>query len=215
MKFLTNKALEGLGDGTLNLASNTIKVMLLCGEKAGGATTSGSAVVTMTSTTGLAAKMRVTHANIPAGTEILTVDSGTQVTLTANATATGTGLTLTFGAGPSMNAVSEASGIEATGTGYTAGFGGSGRKTLASKTSTEDDTNKRAKLDAADLQWASINLGATKVTGFAFLKEITNDAGSLLIGYCDEGGFPITTNGGNLDLAWDSVGYAVLNNSGA
>ena len=57
--------------------------------------------------------------------------------------------------------------------------------------------------------------GATKVTGFAFLKEITNDASSLLIGYCDEGGFPITTNGGNLGLAWDSVGFAVLNNSGA
>jgi len=215
MKFFTNKALEALGAGTLNIASDTLKLMLLCGEKTGGVTTNASAVITMTSTTGLSADMRLTHANFPAGAEILTVDSGVQVTMKVNATASGSGLTFTFAPGPSHNTISQVSGIEASGTGYTSGYGGAGRHALASKTSTEDDTNKRAKLDAADAQWASINLGATRVTGFAIARETTNDASSLLIAYCDEGGFPITTNGGNLDLAWDAVGYAVLNNSGA
>lgn len=58
-------------------------------------TTSTSAVVTMGSTTGLTAGMVVTGTGIPASTTILSVDSSTQITLSANATATGTP-TLTF-----------------------------------------------------------------------------------------------------------------------
>jgi hypothetical protein len=54
--------------------------------------TAGSAVVTgLSSTTGMTAGMLVTAASgIPANTRILTVDSATQITLTANATASGT-----------------------------------------------------------------------------------------------------------------------------
>ncbi len=59
----------------------------------GGATTSGSPTVTMTTTAGLAPGMTLIQANLPYGGTILSVDSSTQVTFSRNATATGTGLT--------------------------------------------------------------------------------------------------------------------------
>jgi hypothetical protein len=61
-----------------------------------GNTTGGSPVVTSVSTTtGLSAGDAVTGAGIPAGTAIQSVDSASQVTLTANATATASGVTVT------------------------------------------------------------------------------------------------------------------------
>lgn len=62
-------------------------------QRTGGATTNASATVTMTSTTGVAVGDRIYHANIPAGTSVLTVDSATQVTMSANSTATAGSLT--------------------------------------------------------------------------------------------------------------------------
>lgn len=58
-------------------------------------TTSASATVTMASTTGLTAGMVVTGTGIPASTTIVSVDSGTQITISNNATASATN-TLTF-----------------------------------------------------------------------------------------------------------------------
>ncbi len=52
--------------------------------------------VTDTALTMLAAGMSVSGDGIPSGTTILSVDSATQITLSANATATGTGVTLSF-----------------------------------------------------------------------------------------------------------------------
>ena len=49
------------------------------------ATTQGSPVVTVASTTGITAGLAVTGENIPVGTLVLSVDSGTQFTMTANA----------------------------------------------------------------------------------------------------------------------------------
>lgn len=68
---------------------------------AGGSTTTGSPVVTMTSTAGLAPGMTLTGTGVPAGSTILSVDSSTQVTLTQNSTATAAG-TITF-AGSTTN----------------------------------------------------------------------------------------------------------------
>lgn len=57
-----------------------------------GTRSAGSGVITgITSTSGLGVGMRVIGAGIPAGARILTVDSSSQITLTANATASGTG----------------------------------------------------------------------------------------------------------------------------
>lgn len=61
----------------------------------GAATTSGSAVVTLSSTSGLITGMPISGTGVPVSTTILTVNSATQITMSANATATGTA-TLTF-----------------------------------------------------------------------------------------------------------------------
>ncbi len=60
-------------------------------------TTLGSATVTLPSTAGLAAGMRVTGPGIPAGVTILNVLSATQLQLSANCTATVTGQVLRVG----------------------------------------------------------------------------------------------------------------------
>lgn len=61
-----------------------------------GATVSGSAVVTgLSKTSDLFVWMNVSGTGIPSGAKIKTIDSGSQITLTANATATGT-TTLAF-----------------------------------------------------------------------------------------------------------------------
>jgi hypothetical protein len=75
---------------------------------AGGATTSGSAVVTLLRTTGLAPGNAIAGAGIPVGTTIVGVDSETQLTLSANATATATGVTFTFT--PDLSAIVDMNG---------------------------------------------------------------------------------------------------------
>lgn len=97
---------------------------------------------------------------------------------------------------------------ELSGTGYTGGFGGAGRKTLASKTITVDKTNDRAEFACASVTWTAINAGtAAQAT---VLKEITNDAASKCIANIDTGGFPITTNGGDLTLQPNAEGLLQL-----
>jgi hypothetical protein len=67
----------------------------------GGATTSGSAVVTVTATSAITyyAGISIRGSGIPAGTFIASVDSATQITLTETATATASSLTFTVGEG--------------------------------------------------------------------------------------------------------------------
>lgn len=65
--------------------------------KTGGATTNGSATVTMTSTSGIVAGDLITGTGIPAGTVVTVVTNATTITISANATATNTGLTFTYG----------------------------------------------------------------------------------------------------------------------
>lgn len=62
----------------------------------GSSTTNTSAVVTVTSTLGVQPYMLIKGTGIPANTYVLSVDSATQITLSAAATATGT-VTLTLG----------------------------------------------------------------------------------------------------------------------
>ncbi|MFZ9399952.1 MAG: beta strand repeat-containing protein, partial [Opitutales bacterium] len=61
---------------------------------AAGATTAGSTDVTVTSTAGLVANMRVTGTGIPAGAYVVSVTNATTFVLSAPATASATGLTL-------------------------------------------------------------------------------------------------------------------------
>lgn len=57
-----------------------------------GNTSSGSAIITsIPSTTGMVAGMPISGTGIPASTTVLSVDSGTQIHISANATSTNTG----------------------------------------------------------------------------------------------------------------------------
>lgn len=97
---------------------------------------------------------------------------------------------------------------ELSGTGYASGFSGSGRKTLASFAATVDDTNDRVYVDATDLTWASIDAG----TAAALILYIngSSDADSVLLAYIDSGGFPKTTNGGDLIVEWSSSPIGIV-----
>ncbi|KKN15253.1 hypothetical protein LCGC14_0987980 [marine sediment metagenome] len=88
--------------------------------------------------------------------------------------------------------------------GYTGGFGGAGRKTLGTKTVTEDDANDRVEFDIANITWTALGVGAT-IAGAIIVKEITNDLASILIAYLDIADTP--TNGGDvtLDINADGV----------
>lgn len=98
---------------------------------------------------------------------------------------------------------------ELNGTGYVAGWGNSGRKTLANVVAAVDKPNNRAELDADDLVFSAINAGAA--AAYVLIKEgASDDTTSRLIGYVDQGGFPVTTNGGDLTIQFDAQGLLHL-----
>jgi hypothetical protein len=84
-------------------------------------------------------------------------------------------------------------------TGYTPGFAGSGRKTLASKTVTVNDTNDRGDFGAANLTWTALGSGAT-IAGVVIYKHLTSDALSPLICYLDV--TDAATNGGDITISF-------------
>jgi len=111
--------------------------------------------------------------------------------------------------------VSSAAAAEIVATNYTGGFAGAGRKTLASKTVVADLANDRAEFDAADVLWSAIG-GATNATiaALVVIKEVTNDAASILLAYIDtttgSPGLPFTTNGGDLTININAEGLLQL-----
>ncbi len=96
---------------------------------------------------------------------------------------------------------------ELSGTGYTGGFNGSGRKTLASVAVTQDDTNDKAYLDAADVTWTAINAGT--VAYAVVIKEVTSDADSPIIAVVTISP-NVVTNGGDYQIQWAADGILNL-----
>jgi len=97
---------------------------------------------------------------------------------------------------------------ELSGTGYVGGFGGSGRKVIGTKTLAYDAANDRVVFDGGDVTWTAINAGtAAQAT---ILKEGTANTNSPCLCNVDAGGFPVTTNGGDLTIQWDAAGIFVL-----
>lgn len=92
--------------------------------------------------------------------------------------------------------------------GYADGFGGAGRKTLASKTVTENDTDDAADLDAADPSAWTLAAGAT-VRYAAIVAEVTDDDATVIIGYIDLGA-DTPTNGGTVTVQWATRGLFAL-----
>jgi hypothetical protein len=99
---------------------------------------------------------------------------------------------------PDHNFVSSANAAELSGTGYVSGFAGSGRKALANKLVTQDDTNNLAIATADATEWAGINAGAA---AWAIIyKPGTSDADSVIIATID---IPdVTTNGTAISVSW-------------
>lgn len=113
----------------------------------------------------------------------------------------------TYTPNPDHKFVSDINANECNATGYTGGFNGASRKTLASKTVTENTTTNRAIFDAADPSaWTALG-GATNNTlrYCAIIKEITNDAASLVIAVLDFGS-DYTTNGGDFTVQFSADG---------
>jgi hypothetical protein len=102
-----------------------------------------------------------------------------------------------------VDSITGGSSKELSGTGYVAGFGGSGRKTLASKTVTKDNTNDVAFFDAADVTWTAINAGT--VAYAVVIKEVTNDADSPILATLTISP-NIVTNGSDYTEQWAADG---------
>lgn len=98
------------------------------------------------------------------------------------------------------NFVADLGANESTGTGYV-------RKALASKTATEDDTNDRASLDAADVVWAGLDAGTVQAA--VVFRQVTTDSDSEVLFYMDSG-FPFTSNGGDLTWQINAAGVATV-----
>jgi len=94
------------------------------------------------------------------------------------------------------NFINTASAFELAGTGYTGGFAGSGRKTLANKAVTQDDSGNRAVWTADDPLWTSINAGTAKWA--IVYKPNTADADSIQIAALDIAA--TTTNGADFTV---------------
>lgn len=113
----------------------------------------------------------------------------------------------TYTPNPDHKFMSDINTHECNATNYTGGFGGAGRKTLSSKTVTEDTTNNRAVLDAADPATYTALGGTTDNTlryGFV-CKEVTNDAASPIVAILDFGADK-NTNGGDFTAAFNALG---------
>lgn len=83
--------------------------------------------------------------------------------------------------------------------GYVPGFAGSGRKTLASKTATVNDSADRGDLGAANITWTALAAGAT-IAGVVIYKHNTSDADSPLIAYLDIS--DTATNGSDITISF-------------
>jgi hypothetical protein len=89
-------------------------------------------------------------------------------------------------------------------TGYVGGYGGAGRKTLASVTVTQNDTIDKVVLDAADVTWASLAVGATPTRALIIIEQGGSDATAILLGAVDIGSS--ATAGAPFTIQWHTDG---------
>jgi hypothetical protein len=97
-------------------------------------------------------------------------------------------------------AASEITGVS----GYVGGFGGAGRKVLASKTITNDTTNDRTVLDAADPSAWTLGTGDTVGGAVIQKKGSASDATAVPLFFLDFTDVP--TNGSTFTLTFDALG---------
>lgn len=100
----------------------------------------------------------------------------------------------------------DASGNELSGTGYTGGFNGSGRKALASRAVTQDDSGDVSYVDCTDITWTAIDAGT--IGYIVVIKEVSADSDSPIIAIIDVAN--VTTDGGNYTWQVATDGFIKL-----
>lgn len=93
--------------------------------------------------------------------------------------------------------------FELDGTGYTAGFGSSDRQSLSNRSLVRDDNTNKVRFFADPITWNPISAG--NAGAYIILKEVSSDTDSPLIAYVQSGGFPISTDGGELVLQFNAT----------
>lgn len=92
---------------------------------------------------------------------------------------------------------------EFSGTGYTQSDGG-----LSNEAITEDNANDRAEFDADDVTFSGLDGDAIQFALVA--KQVGGDwttpGDDPLVAYITSTDFPLTTNGGDVTISWDSEG---------
>jgi hypothetical protein len=113
-------------------------------------------------------------------------------------------VTSAYTANPDHDFVSAIGANELSGTGYS-------RRLLNTKSVIESDANDRAEFTAANLAWSAINAGtAAALVLYKRIGGSDNPAVDTLIAYIDSGGFPVVTNGGDLNINWNAAGILQL-----
>lgn len=91
-----------------------------------------------------------------------------------------------------------------SGSGYTAGG-----KTLSSVTVTQDDTNNRMVIDAADVTWSALGALSPATPSHAIIwNDTPTSPADPLIAYIELGS--TATNGGDYTIQWNAAGVATL-----
>jgi hypothetical protein len=96
----------------------------------------------------------------------------------------------------------KASGVEeGTSNGYS-------RQSLSGKAVSQNDTDDRGELDAANVTFSSVSQTASNVwQALVVYKHVDGtDANDIPIAHIDSGGFPITPNGSNIQVSWAASG---------
>lgn len=89
---------------------------------------------------------------------------------------------------------------ELSGTGYA-------RKTL-SVTVSQDNVDDEGVADATDLSWTGLDAGT--IDGMLVFKDTGSDTTSNLVCYLTSADFPLTTNGGDVNLNFNAEGFINL-----
>lgn len=120
-----------------------------------------------------------------------------------------TDVAYTFDADHATVAAILAAASELDAAGYTGGFAGAGRRTLGTKTITNDTANNRTVFDAADPAGWTLASGKTVSKAIVY-KSGTSDADSIPLWHLDFTDTP--TNGGDFALQFAATGIAYQQN---
>lgn len=84
------------------------------------------------------------------------------------------------------------------------------RQTTDNQTRTLVPANNRTEFNHDVLVFSNLGAGTRQVAGMIYYHHVTNDGNSVPLFWHDEGGFPFTANGGNVNVTPNAAGAAQL-----